>query len=108
MTEIMAIEMARCKMRELGHGKNYTLRYRAIFLEAGEVKTLDMGNDLMILTEVGSYQMVKSKAGIFNTTSPQSAEMQFVHTGKVTLTNLYEGGKMGFTFLQVIPLTKKS
>lgn len=105
MTDAMAIEIARTRMRELGYEDNYTLRYRFLFLSAGESRIIQAGSSLLILIEPGSYQMVKSKSGEFDTTFQDSDEMQLVHSGDVTLTNLFEGGKMGFTFLQVIPLT---
>ena len=105
MTDAMAIEIARTRMRELGYDDNYTLRYRFLMLGEGETRIIQAGSSLLILIEPGSYQLIKSKSGEFNTTYPTSDEMQYVHSGNVTLTNLYEGGKMGFTILQVIPLT---
>ena len=105
MTDAMAIEIARTRMRELGYDDNYTLRYRFVLLGEGESRIIHAGNNLVILIEPGNYQLIKSKSGEFNVTFPQSDEMQFVHSGDVTLTNLHEDGAMGFTFLQVIPLT---
>lgn len=106
MNENLAIEIAKCKMRELGYGQNYTLRVRHLLLQEAQTRILKVGNNLLILYNPVSFTRVSSKMGVFDVTFPKSDEMQYVHSGNVTLTNLNEGLPTAFTLLQVIPLNQ--
>lgn len=107
MNAVLAIEVARCKMREMGHGDNYTLRVRTLFMTAGENRVLSGGTDLFILIEPFQYMMVQSKHGVFNLQNPENPEVEYIHSGKITITNLFEGSNFAVMFLQVIPLNQK-
>lgn len=107
MNELLAIEIARLKMQELGFGNNYTIRVRHLHLLSGQIREIKSGNDVLIFYNLGTFMRIESKAGIFDTTFPQSNEMQYVHSGIVTLTNLHEFSPVDFLFLQIIPFIKK-
>lgn len=107
MNENLAIEIAKSKMREQGNGENYTLRVRVLLLQPGEQRVIDAGKDLFIHYNGDSFIRVESGAGIYDTSNIKSNELQFVHSGRIKVTNLHEVSIMPASFLQVIPLNQK-
>ena len=107
MNELLAIEFARFRMRELGIGDNYTIRVRHLYIKTGESQTIKAGKDVLIFYNLASFQRIQSRAGFYDMTFPDSNEMQYVHSGEVTLTNLNESSPTSFIFLQVIPNYQK-
>lgn len=106
MNDTLAIELAKCKMRELGY-EDYTLRMRHFLLQGGETRELKIGNNLLILLQAQTLIRVSSKNGNFNIYIPESGEMQYVHSGNILLTNFDLASPVGLEFLQVIPINSK-
>ncbi len=106
MTEGVAIELARTKMRELGIGKKYLLRYRHFQLQPSKKMVLKMGNDLLILLIPDVDTRVFSRNGIFDLKDLAVSEMQYLHTGLVSLENLNIKTAIQIKLLQVIPILK--
>lgn len=107
MNEGTAIEIARCKMKELGIGKRYVLRYRHFRLDANESTTIKGENNLYILIEPSDLLRVSSKAGIYNMSDAGANELQHVHRGLIKVFNS-ASVRLDARFLQVIPLHKKT
>lgn len=106
MTEGLAIEVACAKMREQNVGKNYLVRYRHFQLQPGKQITLKVQSDLLILLTPDIETRVLSKSGIFDLKDSGVLEMQYLHTGTVTVENLSVKNPIQVKFLQVIPLNQ--
>jgi len=106
MTEGLAIEIACAKMRELGVGKDYLIRYRHFQLQA--LKSMDRKHpgELMILLTPDPFTQVTSTMGVFDQTDRRLKEMQYVFSDRFTITNLNTKQAIQVKFLQVIPLLK--
>ncbi len=106
MTEGLAIEIACAKMQELGVGKNYLLRYRHFQLQGSASMSLKANNDLFILLTPDVDTRVFSRTGIFDLKDPAISEMQYIHSGNITVENLNIKFAIQVKFLQVIPTLK--
>lgn len=106
MNEGTAIEIAQSKMKELGVGENYIIRYRHIRLDPQEKKGLKGENHLYILIKPDDLVKVKSKTGIYDMSDAGINEMQHLHSGLIEIENGSKG-RIDVKFLQVIPLQKK-
>lgn len=105
MTEALAIEIARSKIRELDV-KEFVLRYRHIRLDSDQRRTLSADNEFYIIVARMPLLIVKSKAGVYDLQDESLRELQHVHTGKITLINTV-AQSMEVKFLQVIPKVDK-
>ena len=103
MTEGMAIEIARFKMQEKGIGTAYVLRYRHLLLTSQEKRVFKDRNDVFIIIEPDKYLRVSSQAGILDFLNQGINELQYVHTGIVTLENRDTKRGIYAKILQVIP-----
>ena len=106
MTEGVALELARAKMRELGIGKKYLLRYRHFQLQPSKKMVLIMGSDLLILLIPDVDTRIFSRNGIFDLKDLAVSEMQYLHSGDVNLENLNTKTAIQIKLLQVIPILK--
>jgi len=106
MTEGLAIEIACAKMRELGIGKDYLLRYRHFLLLPSKQMELADFNDLFILITPDVDTRVFSPSGIFDLRDPGVSEMQYLFRGKIAIENLNPKLPIQVKFLQVIPTLK--
>jgi hypothetical protein len=106
MTEGLAIEIACSKMRELGVGKNYLVRYRHFQLLAGETVERKHWGELMILLTPEKSTRVISTLGTFDLADRAINEQQYVFTGKILIQNTSSTTPLNVKFLQVIPLLK--
>ena len=107
MNEGTAIELAKYKMKELGVGKKYILRYRHFRLDADETKEIKGENHLYILITASYWVQEKSKAGIYNRRDTGINEHQHVHRGLIELKNQGRWSSE-IRFIQVIPILKKN
>lgn len=106
MTEGLAIEIVEHKMRELGVGENYLLRYRHFQLEPGGKRVLKTLNHLFILLTPDVDSQVSSRNGVFDLKDTTAPEMQYLHNGEITLVNQNPKFFISIKFLQVIPTNK--
>lgn len=105
MTEGTAIELAKYKMKELGVGKKYLLRYRHLQLDAGAVREFRSEQDLYILIDGVESIKVESKAGVYDLLDQRVNEQQHIHSGLIRVQNT--GNSTGTVrFIQVIPRLK--
>lgn len=105
MTEALAIEIAKSKIRELDV-KEFVLRYRHIRLDGDQRRTLSADNEFYIIVARMPLLIVTSKAGVYDLQDESLRELQHVHTGKITLINTV-AQSMEVKFLQVIPKVDK-
>ena len=106
MNEGTAIEIAKFKMKELGVGRKYLLRYRHFHLDLKEKREIKGENHLFILVSNGRGFKVESKAGIFNLMDNGVNEQQHVHRGLIQIENTSRR-RIEIKFIQVIPLLKE-
>ncbi|MBD3638159.1 MAG: hypothetical protein HUJ25_12475 [Crocinitomicaceae bacterium] len=106
MREGTAIEIAKFKMKELGVGKKYILRYRHFVLDGLEKKQIRAENHLFILIGENAEIKIESKAGIFHLDEMTINEQQHVHRGLIKLENLSKR-TLSVRFIQVIPKLEK-
>jgi len=106
VNEGTAIEVAKSKMKELGVGENYIIRYRHLRLDSQEKRRIKGENHLYILIQPTYWIKVKSKAGIYNMSDNGINELQHIHRGLIEVENPSRR-RLDAKFIQVIPLQKK-
>ena len=105
MTAAIALEYIPQRMEELGHGKNYYLRFRHIVLQADEKKEIFAYNQFYILVEEQENVSIKSDFGIYDLSNGKTNEQFYEHSGTIFLRN-YSATISHLRFIQVIPKTK--
>lgn len=103
MEEGTAMKIAEHKMKELGVGENYILRYRHLRLDPNEVREIKGENHLYIMTYPFFNITVSSKAGVYDLEDDGINELQHVHRGIIKLENK-SSGRLDVKFIQVIPI----
>jgi hypothetical protein len=102
MTVDLALEYIPRRMRELGYGDDYSLRFAHLVLQPNEVVNVEASCQFFILVEEPANISVESEMGIFNLALTTTNEQQYEHQGQVTVTNL-AGAVNNVRFIQVIP-----
>ena len=102
MTINLALEYIPKRMEELGNGKNYTIRFRHLVLQANETQTIDATNQFYYLVEEADQVRVESETGVFDLSEKATNEMQYEHQSKIQITN-YLSGINHLRFIHVIP-----
>lgn len=87
MTLDTAWDYARRRMDELGHGDRYILRMRHFVLPPGQPVEIDARDQLFILIEPTDTITVESAFGLFDLSTDSTNELQYEHSGTITLTN---------------------
>lgn len=106
MNEGTAIEIAKGKMKELGIGDDYIIRYRHLRLDPKEERIIKGGNELFIFIYPYYNITIESKLGIYDLEDEGLNELQHVHRGTVIITNK-SNIRLDAKFIQVIPLEKQ-
>lgn len=107
MNEGTAIIIAEHKMKELGVGDNYILRFRHFRLDPNEVREIRGENHLYILTYPFYNIRVYSNAGVYDLEDTGANELQHIHKGRIRLENP-TGSRIDAKFIQVIPTGKQT
>ena len=105
MTINLAIEYIPRRMKELGVGNNYHLRFRHLVLQPGEQLEIPAFNQLFILVEEVSDISINSEFGAFDLSMGNTNEMHYEHQGQIKIKN-YAVGINHVRFIQVIPKHK--
>ncbi|MCC7303079.1 MAG: hypothetical protein IT233_10600 [Bacteroidia bacterium] len=106
MTVNLALEYIPRRMRELGHGDRYSLRFRHLVLQPSEKVELPAYNQFYILIEEAQDVSVKSELGTFDLSLDNVNEMLYEHQGLVEVKNKADAMKH-IRFIQVIPKKHK-
>lgn len=102
MTIDLALEYIPRRMKDIGVGSNYFLRYRHIVLQPLETIELDADNQYFIQIEELADISIRSEFGSYDLTDTAMNEQLYEHTGKITLYN-YSAQIKHLRFIQVIP-----
>ena len=102
MTINLALEYIPKRMEELGHGKNYTIRFRHLVMQGNETQFIDASNQFYYLVEEAEQVRVESETGVFDLSEKAVNEMQYEHQGKMQISN-YLSGINHLRFIHVIP-----
>jgi|SRR5581483_6963361 len=106
MTTDLALEYIPRRMRELGYGDQYLLRFAHLVLQPNEVRSIDGSDQFFILVEEPVNIRVESDMGIFDMNASNTNEMIYEHQGQITVTNQFEIPN-SVRFIQVIPKNDK-
>jgi hypothetical protein len=106
MTITLALEYIPRRMKELGYGKKYYLRFRHMVLQPGEKIEIDAYNQFYILVDETDNLNVSSEFGEFDLSQNKTNEQLYEHQGQITVTN-YSGSINHVRFIQVIPKHNK-
>lgn len=101
MTEQLAIELAHSKMREQSI-VDYIFRYRHLVLEPQAIRVMEAENETLILISPQDTIKVSSRAGLFDLTGLEITELQYVHSGKVSIENTSITNRAFVPLLQII------
>ena len=94
------------RMRELGYGEDYTMRFRHLVMQPNEVRRLKGFKHLYLLVEPNDAVKVESEFGLYDIEETATNELQYEHFGKITVTNKY-AEIQHLQFIQVITKTMK-
>lgn len=103
MVTDFALEYIPRRMRELGHGDNYHLRWRHIQLLPFERQVISAYNQLYLIIDEPSFIQVESMNGMYEDTYSLLNEQVYEHTGRIVITNLVPEYNY-LKIIQVIPI----
>lgn len=101
MTEHLAIEIAHARMREQNI-TDYILRYRHLVIQPLTKKVMNAENETLLFISPPNYVKVSSASGLFDLVGVEITEMQYIHTGKVTIENTSTTLRAFVALLQII------
>jgi hypothetical protein len=87
MTPELANEYIKRRMKELGHGDRYHIRFRHFVLAPLEERKIETPLQLLILAAPKENIRIQSDMGIFDVAEFSTNELQYEHKGTVQLTN---------------------
>jgi hypothetical protein len=87
MTIDSAIELAKHRMKDLGHEGNYYLRLRHFVLAAQEERTEQVYNQVWILVDESPVVNVSCFSGVFDLSMDYSGELTYEFSGDVKMKN---------------------
>lgn len=102
MTIALALEYIPRRMEELGHGKNYYIRFRHFVLQPSEHMDLEAYNEFYILIDEPDSINIISDFGLFDLSFDRTNEQQYEHQGFISVQN-YATSINHVRFIQVIP-----
>jgi hypothetical protein len=103
MTSDLALEYIARRMKEMGYGKDYLLRFRHILLKVSEEREIIAYNQVYLLIEPVATVRIESDVGLFDVNEDHANEMQYEHRGRIKITNL-SPTPTNARFLQAIPI----
>lgn len=105
MTVNLALEYIPRRMKELGYGNNYILRFRHFTLSPSEKRIItSLAGEFFLLVEENFYLRIESETGIYDLGAKNSNEMQYEHQGEIALINSDSENFIHTKFIQVIPI----
>lgn len=103
MTSDLALEYISRRMAEMGHEKQYMIRFRHILLKVGEVREITAYNQIFLLIDPISTIRIESDVGLFDVNEDHANEMQYEHRGSIKIMNL-SLTPTNARFIQAIPI----
>jgi hypothetical protein len=106
MTIALALEYIPRRMKEMGFGTEYYIRFRHYVLQPAEQREIDAYNQLFILVEEAEDVRISSDFGLFDLSEEKTNEQNYEHQGAIMIIN--EAKHLTHVrFIQVIPKHKK-
>ncbi len=105
MTIALALEYIPRRMKELGYGANYYIRFRHFVLQPNEKTEVDAYNQFFILVEEAADVKVESDFGLYDIAEDSTNEQSYEHQGAIIITNTTDRINH-LRFIQVIPKHK--
>lgn len=102
MTIALAIEYIPRRMKDLGIGSEYYLRFRHYVLQPAEIVEIDAYNQFFILVDEVSEISIVSDFGLYDLSDPNTNEQSYEHQGTITLQN-NSAATSSIRFIQIIP-----
>lgn len=88
MNQYLALEYIAERMRELGFENRYSLRFKHLRLQPSEtLKLKGSPQQLYVLVEPAEEIRVESHKGIFDLSDDRINELQYEHSGSLTIIN---------------------
>ena len=106
MTSDLALEYISKRMEEMGHGKNYLIRFRHLIFRAQEKRELTAYNQIYVLIEPTVNVRIESDVGLYDQNEDHANELQYEHRGAIKITNL-SPLLNNVRFIQAIPINKE-
>ena len=106
MTIALALEYIPRRMKELGYGAEYYIRFRHLVLQPGEKTEIEAYNQFFILVEEVTELSIVSDFGLFDIADNTTNEQTYEHQGAILVHN-YADRINHLRFIQVIPTTAK-
>lgn len=103
MNSELALEYTRRRMREMGHGEAYLLRFRHLVLRPAETREITAYNQMLLLISAPAGARIQSDVGLFDLSEEGANELQYEHRGRIVATN-NAAVTQSIQFLQAIPL----
>lgn len=105
MNIALALEYIPRRMKELGYGSDYYIRFRHFVLQPSEKLEIDAYNQFYILVEEINDASVMSDFGLFDIAEEKTNEQTYEHQGEIKINN-YSSRINHIRFIQVIPKHK--
>jgi hypothetical protein len=105
MTVALALEYIPRRMKELGYGTAYSIRFRHLVLRPGEKRKINGYGEIFLLVNATSDITIKSEFGIYDPVSEAINELQYEHQGMIRVRN-YSSQQQAVQFIQLIPQTE--
>jgi hypothetical protein len=102
MTIALALEYIPRRMDELGHGKDYYIRFRHFVLQPSEHMDLEAYNEFYFLIDEPDSVNITSDFALFDLSFDRTNEQQYEHQGFISIQN-YANNVNHVRFIQVIP-----
>ncbi len=102
MTAEFAIDFIPRRMKELGYGADYLVRWRQFQVEMNSILDIDAQNEYYYLVNPGNNYEITSKFGVYNINDTSINELQFEHRGKIRIKS-FSPVPLLINFIQVIP-----
>lgn len=102
MTIALALEYIPRRMKELGFGAEYYIRFRHFVLQPKEKMEIDAYNQFYILVEDTTDLNITSDFGLFDIAESNTNEQTYEHQGTIAINN-YADRINHLRFIQVIP-----
>jgi hypothetical protein len=101
MTPELANDYIRRRMKEMGRGDNYHIRFRHFVLSPMEVREVDGPLQFFLLAVPRDNIRIQSAMGVFDFAETAANELHYEHQGDMRLTN-YSNVTQHLQMIQVI------
>lgn len=105
MDAIFATEYIARRMKQLGYGDDYYIRFRHFVLQSGKPRIEDAYTQFFILTDEPEDVRIESDTGLYDLKEKATNEQIHEHQGEIIINN-YGDTAADVKFIQVIPIHK--